>query len=178
MPKRIDPNKEELDRIIVLYSGGMSYKSVSKETGFSAPTIEAILKRNGIKTRSLNEGIRQSFRNGRKVASYWKGKKQPPEMVQKRAKSQSGPNHYLWKGGLSTRPYRKLIRKDRCEICGTKNNLHIHHIDFDHYNNSPDNLQVLCLSHHLSLHKKEYWKAKRENRIPKKSTAPSHWKDK
>ena len=55
-------------------------------------------------------------------------------------------------------------RKDSCEECGTKNVywagnykvnrkiLTVHHIDGNHNNDSPDNLQTLCRKCHNKKH--------------------------
>lgn len=56
---------------------------------------------------------------------------------------------------------RKLKKRERCETCGKKSMLHVHHIDRNPANNSMGNLQVLCASCHLKLH----WAEDREKRI-------------
>lgn len=50
----------------------------------------------------------------------------------------------------SARNINKLIlKKDHCEICGSKQNLDIHHIDGNWQNNNLDNLICLCRSCHM-----------------------------
>lgn len=39
-----------------------------------------------------------------------------------------------------------------CAKCGSAENLVIHHADFNHSNNDPNNLQCLCVSCHSKLH--------------------------
>lgn len=56
---------------------------------------------------------------------------------------------------------RQILKRDKCEECGTSLNLHVHHKDRDPSNNSLDNLTVLCSSHHLKLH----WREDREKRL-------------
>ena len=51
---------------------------------------------------------------------------------------------------------RQLLR-DRgvffeCAICKKKLNLHVHHINKNPYDNSLQNLQILCRMHHLTIH--------------------------
>lgn len=41
-----------------------------------------------------------------------------------------------------------------CSICGASTDLVVHHSDFDHYNNDPNNLVCLCRSCHAKLHSK------------------------
>lgn len=103
----------------------------------------------------------------RKKTRYWLGKKQPPEMVERRVSKIRGSNHYLWKGGLSRRPYRKMKKKTACERCGDTFQLLIHHKNGDHYDNQLDNLEVLCNRCHSSLHKTGYWESVRNGDKPK-----------
>jgi len=65
--------------------------------------------------------------------------------------------------------YRQLIKKEKCIKCGTTENLLIHHKDLDHFNNSLSNLEVMCLSCHMRLHKTL-------NHKGIKSNAPAHWR--
>lgn len=59
------------------------------------------------------------------------------------------------KGGLSRKAYHAQARKQRkpaCECCGTTTKLHVHHVDEDWRNNSPENLQTLCVFCHQFWH--------------------------
>lgn len=40
-----------------------------------------------------------------------------------------------------------------CGLCGCENELHRHHIDWDHSNNSTDNVIIICANCHAELHK-------------------------
>ena len=42
--------------------------------------------------------------------------------------------------------------KECCAICGTTENLQVHHLDRNIKNNSEENLQTLCASCHMKLH--------------------------
>ena len=56
--------------------------------------------------------------------------------------------------------YRDLIPIECCARCGYSeiiSSLHVHHIDQNHDNDSPDNLLVLCANCHFGLHHKK-WK--------------------
>ena len=50
------------------------------------------------------------------------------------------------------------IKEERCECCGLLEwmgkpiPLELHHKDFNHYNNSLDNLQILCANCHMQAH--------------------------
>ena len=50
-----------------------------------------------------------------------------------------------------TSKYHKHI-KNECEICGTTENLEVHHIDKNHSNNNTSNLMTLCESCHGRTH--------------------------
>ncbi len=41
-------------------------------------------------------------------------------------------------------------RNNQCELCGDEDNLQVHHITYD---NSPENLLVVCRSCHQKIHK-------------------------
>jgi hypothetical protein len=105
-----------------------------------------------------------------------KRRPQTPEQVEKRISKIRGENHGRWKDGMSRRGYRKFIVKEKCNRCSSKDGLGIHHKDNDHFNNDPDNLEVVCNSCHMSEHKKAYWKAIKEGQTPPKSNGPVGWK--
>ena len=50
------------------------------------------------------------------------------------------------------------LKEAKCECCGLSEwmgkpiPLELHHIDFNHYNNSLDNLQILCSNCHMQTH--------------------------
>lgn len=48
-----------------------------------------------------------------------------------------------------------------CQVCGTTERLHVHHIDRNPENNETTNLATLCASCHLKLH----WREDREKRL-------------
>ena len=171
MPKRKLPPNDVLKQ---MYESGLNAREIAIKLNANLNTVASSLKNIPDLMRSNSEAQKLSFKKGRKAPTYWKGKKQPIEMVEKRVSKIRGKNHYLWKGGDSRRPYRDVINKIRCAECGSKLNLGIHHIDLDHYNDAPKNLQVLCVSCHITLHKKLYWKAKREG-TEYKNNSPIGW---
>ena len=97
-------------------------------------------------------------------------------MVERRVSKIRGEAHYLWSGGKSKRDYRKGTKKEKCARCGSRTNLCIHHENLDHYDNAPDNLTVLCVSCHASIHKQAYWDAVHTGQKPPRSNAPIGWR--
>ncbi len=175
MPPRKVPSNEALRE---LYDSGLSAREIAIQLGLNPITVGSALTRLGISTRTPEETKRLQAGRGvkPKVTRYWLGKKQPPEMVERRVSKIRGENHYLWKGGSSRRDYRNVIAKEKCGQCQGRQNLGIHHVNYDHYDNDPENLQVLCVSCHMSLHKQNYWDAIHADQAPPKSNAPIGWK--
>ena len=54
---------------------------------------------------------------------------------------------------LGIQTYRRA-KKTKCEWCGSINNLLVHHLDENRYNNNIDNLITLCKRCHQNLHTK------------------------
>ena len=153
--KRKLPSNEIL---VQEYEGGLSADAIAQKYGVTHGAVLYNLKNAGCKMRDLSEAHKLGYKTGRKKVSV-----------------KSGADHYLWKGGKENRDYRKKIKKEICANCGSSDNLGIHHIDFDHYNNLESNLQVLCVSCHMSLHKQAYWDAIHSGRIQKKSNGRAGW---
>jgi hypothetical protein len=174
MPKRkLPPNQDVID----MYDSGMSTGEIAEKCGVQPITVSCLLRRLGHKQRSAKEAAKVCAERGRtKKTSYWLGKTQPPAMVEKRVAAIRGDKHWLWKGGKDRRGYRRKVSKEQCELCGTCENLGIHHRDFDHYHDDPDNLQVLCVSCHMSLHKQAYWNAVHSGQMPPVGNAPIGWR--
>jgi len=72
-----------------------------------------------------------------------------------------GNRHWNWQGGKSFEIYpiefktiKKHIKKKykKCVKCNAFNNLIVHHIDYNKYNNQENNLVVLCRSCHGKIH--------------------------
>lgn len=174
MPKRKLPPNEEL---IAMYKSGMSCGEIAEHCGVKPGTVNSLFRRIGYRLRSTQEAADLRTERGREnQARYWEGKTQPPEMVEKRVSKIRGENHWLWKGGASKREYRKVIDKQVCSRCGARINLGIHHRNLDHYDNRPENLEVLCVSCHMSLHKQAYWDAYHSGEETPKSNGPTGWK--
>lgn len=164
------------DIIIKMYRSGLSTGEIAEKYNVAPTTVVGLLRRAGEPRRNPKQASELCVKHERlKPPSFWKDKKQPKAMVEKRSVQIRGKNHYLWKGGKSKRDYRKIIKKEKCCECGSKLNLGIHHKNFDHYDNRKDNLQVLCVSCHISLHKKQYWNSVKNNTEPKRSNGIVGW---
>lgn len=77
--------------------------------------------------------------------------------IKAKSRGRSGEANGRYVHGLTSTLYRKLVHKDRCNRCGATNQLLVHHMDGDHFNNKKANLEVLCSPCHSSHHKAEYW---------------------
>lgn len=73
----------------------------------------------------------------------------------KRAFLKSGKSNQDWSSAHHTaRKINELIlHKEVCEKCGSRTNLDVHHKDFNSSNNAYENLQVLCRSCHMKIHR-------------------------
>lgn len=53
-------------------------------------------------------------------------------------------------------PIYKQFRGSSCYICGKKELLEVHHLDWDHFNDTLTNLVTLCRRCHIAVHKVGY----------------------
>ena len=82
-----------------------------------------------------------------------------------RGRGNLGARNGRYRHGKATTLYRTMVRKTNCLQCGATEDLCVHHKDEDHYNNTPDNLEVLCAPCHNRMHKKAWWIAKKAGRL-------------
>ena len=65
------------------------------------------------------------------------------------------PSYIDGRNSYSGDTYRKKLFASGatpvCQICGSTENLHAHHIDGDHYNNAIENLAWVCARCHLTI---------------------------
>lgn len=87
----------------------------------------------------------------------------------------AGHRNGRYRDGSRMRPYRHVIDKVECKTCASTERLSIHHKNLDHFDNRLENLEVLCVSCHMRLHKLAYWKAKREGKPTPKSNGRVGW---
>jgi len=81
----------------------------------------------------------------------------------------SGEKNGSWKGGTSKEPYsfdfnnklkEQIKQRDNyiCQNCNSKENLQVHHIDYNKKNSDLDNLIVLCSGCHSKTNfNRNYW---------------------
>lgn len=117
--------------------------------------------------KKLSDSVKNQFKNGRKPMSYWTGKKQSEDMVEKRMKNSRGENHWRWTGAdkykerrirncWEYKKWRKAVfERDNytCVACGKRGcYLQADHImPFAFYEElrfSIDNGRTLCLECH------------------------------
>lgn len=51
---------------------------------------------------------------------------------------------------------KRFLDKSHCELCGSTKNLDVHHKDENYSNNNLSNLQILCRSCHIKIHRSNY----------------------
>ncbi len=83
--------------------------------------------------------------------------------IQSRGRGRKGKENGRYKDGTESRPYRQMIEKDKCSVCGVTERLVVHHKNGDHFDNHLENLQILCESHHNSHHKKLWWSLRKSS---------------
>jgi uncharacterized membrane protein len=98
--------------------------------------------------------------------------------IQARSRGTSGQNNGRFKDGRQFRVYRDRVVKERCATCGAEPPavLDIHHVNGDHFDNRPENLQVLCRSCHMRETVSERWRKRRAG-LPTAGNAPVGWRD-
>lgn len=77
--------------------------------------------------------------------------------IKPRPRWRSGKDNGRYKHGLASQLYRKMVAKKSCAVCGTTENLCVHHVNGDHSDNRISNLEVQCMSCHSRLHKQAWW---------------------
>jgi hypothetical protein len=153
--------------VIDLYVSGMSIPQVSSITGLSQSTIRHHCKKAGI-LRSRADGVRKAAEEGRLGQN--KGKKRTFSEKWKRNISAGKFKHADENArgyritGAGYKEFTRGEHKGRSEhvvimesLIGRriKRSEHVHHKDRNKLNNHPSNLQLLTISEHAALHRKE-----------------------
>ncbi len=153
----------------------------------STTKVKSLMKEYGIKPRSRSECQKVNKRNPWKDKTE-QHKKRIAESVKKSwndnpNQGMSGKHHSeetkrkISESQITTgesknaREYKKLANElfdGKCLKCSTVKDLCVHHKDGDHYNNKPENLELLCRSCHLSVHRKNQYNGNNvESGIPR-----------
>lgn len=77
-----------------------------------------------------------------------------------KSRARAGEQNGRFKDGTESTLYRQMVEKRQCLRCETTENLCVHHKDDNHTNNTPSNLEVLCMSCHSRMHKQAWWDAR------------------
>ena len=104
-----------------------------------------------------NRGTKPPSRKGTKISKEHKQKIRDWNKLNK--DKFSGENNIHWKGGISQDYYRRIAFENfpnLCEICGSTNQLRVHHKNKNRKDNNLDNLMIVCKSCHNKIHEK--WK--------------------
>ncbi len=115
------------------------------------------------KLSELAQGRNVSEETRAKLSAQRKGKPKPPEWRANIAASLRGNPRVNNAGGsnpnyrhgryVDERSYRDLVDLSACSNCGRSDAvIDVHHVDDDHSNNDPANLEVLCHQCHGKRH--------------------------
>lgn len=85
--------------------------------------------------------------------------------IPSRGRGRKGSENGRFIHGMESTLYRKMVDKTHCARCGAIDNLCVHHVDCNHFNNDVGNLEVLCMSCHSSHHKADYWRKQQKMAI-------------
>lgn len=127
-----------------------TFVQISKETGYNVSTLKKWAKVHGIPQKGTGY-----FNVGHKP--WNKGLSEKDDERVKRQSDALRNFHYdKSKKGISilkedTTNYQKH-NTNVCEICGSTDDVEVHHIDKNHNNNNPENLISLCSSCHTRVH--------------------------
>jgi hypothetical protein len=145
----------------------LSLSKVGKLLKCDDNTVQRYLVKYNIPRRNPG-GYVWSEENRKELSLYRIGKKHSEETLRKMSLSQIGKklgkNHPNWLGGISFGPYSRDFNRQLkawvrnrdnyvCQECQQPESkigykLHVHHIDYDKKNSSPENLISLCRSCH------------------------------
>lgn len=141
--KTIQISKQDLERLYFVEQKDM--REIAKIYSCSWGTIRNHMLKYGLSPRSKSEAF--AIRN----------------QLPHKSRARIGASNGNYRHGLyvQERIYRKMLAKESCAWCGSREYLDIHHKNHDHYDNHPENLEVVCHSCHASYHKSLYWKRQR-----------------
>ena len=128
------------DEILLWVSEKQTNAEIARRLSCKVDTLHSYYKKLGIEYKG-NQGAR-----GHKSSKY---RKSAIELL-------SNPN--IANSKKRIRLIEEGLKDSKCECCGLTKwmgkpiPLELHHKDFNHYNNSLDNLQILCANCHMQAH--------------------------
>lgn len=140
----------------------MKVKCICKQCGKEFETEKCYIKRGGGKFCSVSCGT--TYRN---IHDNPTKKEEVRKKISENHSDVSGENNPMYgvrgekapayidgRSNFKGETYRKILlatgREPICKICGSKEKLHVHHIDGNHKNNDIDNLVWLCSDCHMN----------------------------
>lgn len=164
-------SKDQNDRIIRLYAAGLSCKEISKSVELTKESVARIIRKAGI-TREHGERVSMGLNKPevRTKLSAIRAGKTLSEEAKEKLRSYTGDKNANWRAGLTKTSggylqftaspangihANRLVHQVIAEWTigrKIKSGEHVHHIDGNKLNNSPENLQVLTAREHAILH--------------------------
>ena len=166
---------EQLNDWVTLYEGGCPQQAVNK---CRKQVASDLWEGRRAELTYLYHDLKWSQA---KVATYFGVTQSGFAIVMKRLgitarnRANFGTRNGRFKDGSQSRLYRRVVVKDKCTLCGCADRLSVHHKNDNHYDNRPENLEVLCNSCHMSETKRKWWAAKKAGQPLPKSNGPVGW---
>lgn len=151
--KIIPPTKPVLKELYV--DQGLTQDQLGEKFGVSGALVKKWLYQKGLKKPGAGhfKKNQEPWNLGLTGYTTWN---HTEETKKRLSAAKMGEKNPAYTDGMSIK--RKNARNHRklyCEICDSTKDLHGHHIDRNHSNDSPENIRTLCNSCHGKTHQKE-----------------------